>query len=255
MKQLITVPRVTLKKLAQAAGVSVSAASQAVNRTGTLSKRTREHILNVAEEIGYQRNALLSSIASKQSRGLTKDVHNPVGVISIGRSDSKLSEYHADLLTHFQKVAPKYGFNLQALGALDSLEGINSHLKRLYQAGVQGLLVLNSSDGGFLKNSDLIDRFSVLGVGDIYGEFLFDVVKPDWGARVVRCYNYLQAEGCSKIALLQHYPDLSNSIDVSLRLASYLGECYKGKQEPIVWETQWDKALDLSRSVAVVRQI
>ncbi len=48
--------RVTLKEVAKAAGVSLASASYAVNRTGSLGDESRQHILRVAEELGYRQN-------------------------------------------------------------------------------------------------------------------------------------------------------------------------------------------------------
>jgi len=48
--------RVTLKEVAKVAGVSLASASYAVNRTGSLGEESRQHILRIAEELGYRQN-------------------------------------------------------------------------------------------------------------------------------------------------------------------------------------------------------
>ena len=48
--------RATLKEVAKAAGVSLASASYAVNGTGSLGDSTREHVLAVAEGLGYRQN-------------------------------------------------------------------------------------------------------------------------------------------------------------------------------------------------------
>jgi len=58
------VAKVWLKDVAQAAGVSVSAASHAVNGTGTLAEATRARILTQAAAIAYQRDSNVPFLTS-----------------------------------------------------------------------------------------------------------------------------------------------------------------------------------------------
>jgi LacI family transcriptional regulator len=48
--------RVTLKQVAQAAGVSLASASYAINGAGSVGEATREHVLKIAAELGYRPN-------------------------------------------------------------------------------------------------------------------------------------------------------------------------------------------------------
>lgn len=48
--------RATLKEVAKASGVSLASASYAVNGTGSLGDETRQHVLRVAEKLGYRQN-------------------------------------------------------------------------------------------------------------------------------------------------------------------------------------------------------
>ncbi|WP_404712967.1 LacI family DNA-binding transcriptional regulator [Sphingomonas sp. MMS24-J13] len=58
--------RITLKEVAKTAGVSLASASYAVNRTGSLGEELRQHILRVAEELGYRQN--MSARATRTGR-------------------------------------------------------------------------------------------------------------------------------------------------------------------------------------------
>ncbi|MFF2506597.1 LacI family DNA-binding transcriptional regulator [Streptomyces sp. NPDC058067] len=85
---------VTIRDVAQRAGVSVAAVSMALNDTGTLSAATRLRIRATAEEMEYQADAL--------ARGLRG---SPVGAIGlVMRSLDALSEYAppgVDLFTRY----------------------------------------------------------------------------------------------------------------------------------------------------------
>ncbi|WP_367281030.1 LacI family DNA-binding transcriptional regulator, partial [Thermoflexus sp.] len=45
--------KITLKAIAERAGVSVATVSRALNGRGQVDKATREQILRIAEELGY----------------------------------------------------------------------------------------------------------------------------------------------------------------------------------------------------------
>jgi LacI family transcriptional regulator len=72
--------RPTLKEVARAAGVSLASASYAVNGTGSLGEATREHVLRIADKLGYRQN--LNARATRTGRtgalGLVlPDLNNP----------------------------------------------------------------------------------------------------------------------------------------------------------------------------------
>ncbi|MCZ8172838.1 MAG: LacI family DNA-binding transcriptional regulator, partial [Brevundimonas sp.] len=58
--------RATLKDVAKAAGVSLASASYAVNKTGSVGEETRNHILKIAESLGYRQN--LSARATRTGK-------------------------------------------------------------------------------------------------------------------------------------------------------------------------------------------
>ncbi|GAA2819302.1 LacI family DNA-binding transcriptional regulator [Streptomyces showdoensis] len=74
---------VTIRDVAQRAGVSVAAVSMALNGTGTLSEATRLRVRAVAEEMDYQADAL--------ARGLRRASVGAIGLVL--RSLDSLGEY------------------------------------------------------------------------------------------------------------------------------------------------------------------
>lgn len=80
MEQKKATKRPTLKELASEAGVSVASASYALNGTGSVGEKTREHILEVARRIGYRQNAAARAmkIGRSGTMGLVvPDLTNP----------------------------------------------------------------------------------------------------------------------------------------------------------------------------------
>jgi LacI family transcriptional regulator len=70
--------RRTIHDVANAAGVSISTASNALNGTGRTNAETRERVRRVAEEIGFRPNALARGLLTKRSHAigmLTNDTY------------------------------------------------------------------------------------------------------------------------------------------------------------------------------------
>ncbi|GGA87635.1 alanine racemase [Brucella endophytica] len=59
--------RITIHDVAEAAGVSISTASKALNNTGRIGGETRERVKRIAAEIGFRPNALARGLLSKRS--------------------------------------------------------------------------------------------------------------------------------------------------------------------------------------------
>ncbi|MFE7157347.1 LacI family DNA-binding transcriptional regulator [Streptomyces sp. NPDC057636] len=74
---------ITIKDVARRAGVSITAVSHALNGKGTLSAATREHIRSVADDMGYEADAL--------ARGLRRSTMGAVGLVL--RSLDALGDY------------------------------------------------------------------------------------------------------------------------------------------------------------------
>lgn len=58
---------VTIRDVAKRAGVSITAASYALNHTGTISAETRKRILQAAEELNYHPNAFARNLKRRKS--------------------------------------------------------------------------------------------------------------------------------------------------------------------------------------------
>ncbi|MFD7293830.1 LacI family DNA-binding transcriptional regulator [Streptomyces sp. NPDC059897] len=84
---------ITIKDVARRAGVSITAVSHALNDKGTLSAATREHIREVADEMGYAADAL--------ARGMRSSTMGAVGLVL--RSLDALGDYKPEGVDVFEK--------------------------------------------------------------------------------------------------------------------------------------------------------
>lgn len=60
-------PKVTIKKVAQEAGVSIATVYRAVNNSGRISDQTRELVLNTVNRLGYKPNTVARGLALRRN--------------------------------------------------------------------------------------------------------------------------------------------------------------------------------------------
>lgn len=183
--------KVWLKDVAHAAGVSVAAASQAINRTGTLAEKTRERILAVAHELGYERDPILSGIASKRFRHGSASDYLPIAIVSLVASNQRLLFENEFPLALAREIGARYGFAFDAPKIFAEERALEEHLLLLRNRGVEGVL-FGSMEGTARFDSELWNAFSVLGIGDIPSFFPFNKVETDWGHSVRVCFGKLR---------------------------------------------------------------
>jgi len=192
--------KIWLRDVAEAAGVSVSAASHAVNRTGTLAEATRTRILKQAEKLGYERDPVLSEIAARRFRQTKAKDYLPVAVMSVVTGNERLREMKEFPLHLARKVGRRFGIRLLDPVIVESVKEGERRLGRWYRRGVEGVLI-GTAENATLFASQALNPFTVLGIGDIPVPFPFHKVETDWGHSVRICYEKLWAAGCRKIGI------------------------------------------------------
>lgn len=191
--------RITLKAVAAAAGVSVSAASHAVNRSGTLKSATRDHILREADRLGYVRDPLLSRLAAQrfQNRQGCRARMSILSFTGPGHRYGNLNEFQPT------RVGPRLnrlGLELESVEKPQSMAEAQKLLRRLYHRGVDLLAIENVSPAFSLGELDF-RPFVVIGVGDVDLNFPFHRVELDWDWALRSCVRHLHSRGCQRVGL------------------------------------------------------
>lgn len=102
----MTQKNITLKSIADSAGVTVSTVSAALNNTGRISDTLRMRIEKVAVKMGYQPNLAARLLRSKRL--------SDIGMIASGRTGSiSKSGYAQPLITEFIEICHKEGLRNQ----------------------------------------------------------------------------------------------------------------------------------------------
>ena len=102
--------RCTLQDIAERTGYTVNTVSRALKNKSDISVATREHIQSVANEMGYIRNRMASSLRSGRTKTL--------GVIVGGMSNP----YYGVMTDAIQNVASEMGYSLLIFCSRDNIE-------------------------------------------------------------------------------------------------------------------------------------
>ena len=135
--------KVTIKELAEKAGVSKTAVSFAFNNPKRISSETYERIMKIAKEIGYSPDPVARILATHQTQ--TIGLLFPQSITEVLQNP-----YIAELARGVGSVCDKEGL---ALTLLSPLKGIVNNT--IQNAAVDGMIIL-----GVDKNSTVHDSAS-----------------------------------------------------------------------------------------------
>lgn len=120
---------VTIKTIAQAAGVSPAAVSKALNGYPDIGEETRERIVRISAEMGYTPNAI--------ARNLVKKTSNILGLLIPDIS----TPIYAEIFKGLDAEAKRRGFNLFLCDTNRSKEFEISYVRTLMENRARGIIV------------------------------------------------------------------------------------------------------------------
>lgn len=126
--------KITIYDLAEMLKVSPATVSRSLNNHASISNKTKQKVLNKANELGYRTNRFAANLSNQKS--------NTIGVIV-----PRLNSYFmSTVLAGIEKVANEVGYNLIISQSLDSEEKEKINAKTLLDSGVDALLVSLTND-------------------------------------------------------------------------------------------------------------
>jgi LacI family transcriptional regulator len=120
---------VTMRDVAQQAGVSIKTVSRVINEEGEISHDTRQRVLRVVEALGYQPNLVARSLVTRRTGivGLViPDITNP---------------FFAELTRGVQQVARDAGLNLMICSVDESYDLELQAVRSLVAQAVDGIVL------------------------------------------------------------------------------------------------------------------
>ncbi len=141
--------RVTIKDIAQAAGVSITTVSNVLNnRPDEMTKQTLERILAVMDELDYRPNSMARGLASRRT--------STIGVV-IAEIETPL---FLQLLSFIEPIAREAGYNLLMFKA-HAMEDEKQAIKVLAAKQVDGLIFLSVSQYTDDAHLDELQRLEI----------------------------------------------------------------------------------------------
>ena len=152
----------TLKDIAERAGVSVMAVSMALRNRPGVSERTREEIKAIADELGYERDPMLSALSARRKGG--KRHVSRIAYVGPWPTDDFLKiGYNQQFFEGATESGKELGYEV-APHWLDPEIPLARHSKILFTRGFDGLLIAPVGEGFERLELDW-KRFSSVALG------------------------------------------------------------------------------------------
>lgn len=124
----------SIKDIAQLSGVSVATVSRVINNNGRFSEETRQKVLKVIEETGYNMNYSAKSLRMKKS-------------FSIGILVPDISNYFfSDVVQKIEEILFDRGYSTIICNTARNQQKEIAYLQMLQAKGVDGLIVISGAD-------------------------------------------------------------------------------------------------------------
>lgn len=215
--------RPTLQTVADAAGVSKSLASFALNGRPGVSDENRDIVLRVARELGYVPDAIARELRTGTAAmfGLiVRNVENP---------------FFNDLLIGMQEVAFERDISIIAVDSRYSIDRERRHIRSLAARRVGGLAIAPVGDAEAVEEWRALrpGARTVLVNSSMKGDDPSVMhVSPDNDAAVTKAFEHLHALGHRRIAFLTAPPQLMSDADRYRRYTQLCAE-YGVSQLPL----------------------
>lgn len=161
--------RINLTDIAKEAGISKSAVSLALNGSKMISEKTRKKIEEIARNMGYERNALVSSMMSTLKREGSSKYSETIALIN-GNIDKSALKKHPTLPKYYEGIkdeADRLGYTINEFWLHD--KNLNGELftKILHSRGIRGGVILGHSFGTVFPKSfeNVWQNFYFISVG------------------------------------------------------------------------------------------
>ncbi|CAK1694465.1 LacI family transcriptional regulator [Vibrio crassostreae] len=197
--------KVTIKDVAKKANVSIATVSYAMNDCNRVSEKTRQHVLNIANEMNYVANTNAKQLKQRRSYAIGLFLNNWFGPI------------YSELVKGIEKVCHQRGYDLVACSMYGN-ENSTAH-KYIRDRVVDGAVVLtNSFDTEFLKSVAGPDFPMVVLDRELNAPGIYNILIDNFGG-AFSATKELALKGCKDIYFFTG-PD--DSYDSKKRLDGYI---------------------------------
>ncbi len=184
---------VTLRKVAERAGVSINTASRAINNKTDINEETKKRVLKVAQELGYVRNATAVALRTKKT-----------GTLGVVIADNR-NPFYAEVLNGMEEAAREKNYHIILTNTQRDYKKEEEAINLLLNKRVDGLLIAPVQDrDDDIKN--LIEaNIPLVIVGRDFENIEVDAVYNDEVKGGFLATEYLIKKGHKRIALIDGF--------------------------------------------------
>lgn len=205
IKKNIKKDKITLKDIAEIAGVTSMTVSRVVNGKGLVKESTRQRILKIVKELDYKPNLLARSLSSMKSK--------TIGIIIPKTEQVFLDNYLAQILTGVMTVVKENDYKLMIYPVEDSDNNGNLYLTAARSKLVDGILLLKPKINDKNLSSLAESGFPYLLINHRSNSEEYNYIDTDMYHSTISVVNYLYEKGCRNIGFIAGNMEEQNSID------------------------------------------
>lgn len=169
-------PRVTLKSIAEQAGVSVATVSMALRGDGRVARTTIAEIKDLAGRLGYLPDPLLASLASRRFRPKQATEGLPLALLEFPIFEGS-PIYSTDYRPAILAEAHRLGYAPQ-VHTVSQIARHRNLARSLYQRGVHAIIITGQPPPGFLDGETHWERFTLAQCGRYHFDLPVHTVRP-----------------------------------------------------------------------------
>ena len=184
---------ITLKMVAERAGVSVNTASRAINHKSDINQETKKRILKVAQELGYVRNDTAVALRTKKT-----------GTLGVVIADNR-NPFYAEVLNGMEVAAREKNYHIILANTQRDYKKEEEAINLLLAKRVDGLLIapVQDRDDDIKKLVEANIPFVI--VGRDFENIEVDAVYNDEVKGGFLATEYLIKKGHKRIALIDGF--------------------------------------------------
>ncbi|WP_226527931.1 LacI family DNA-binding transcriptional regulator [Metabacillus niabensis] len=129
----------TIKDIAQKAGVSPGTVSKIINNYGGISEKTKKKVMDIIKETGYQPTFSAKVLATKKS--------NLIGLIYAGKVNVDFTHpYFNEVVTSFKKTIGQLGYDIIMFSNEQFFKDNGSYIARCRHFHVDGCIIISGEE-------------------------------------------------------------------------------------------------------------
>lgn len=180
----------TIKDVAQKSNVSVATVSRVINNLDGYSEETRKKVIEVMDELGYQRNAIARNLKVKETR--------TIGVLYPKASTT----YYVEILDGIEDFAQCNNYSVIICNTGDNWERISEYLRVLSERQVDGLIICSIPPKDDLYEQVVESNIPTVLVSSLSYRYSLPYVKVDDYQAAYSATLYLIENGHKEIAVI-----------------------------------------------------